>query len=101
MKTDCAEMDRSLPEFMLPGRCALATMTKAPRAGQVKTRLVPPLTHSEAADLSSCLLRDTAASIAQVAARTAADPVAVYAPVGSEKEYDLLLPEGFRLLSQS
>src|SRR5262249_228975 len=70
-------------------------------AGQVKTRLVPPLTPSEAADLSSCLLRDTAASIAQVAARTAADPIAVYAPVGSEKEYDFLLPDGFRLLIQS
>ncbi|PYK07673.1 MAG: glycosyltransferase, partial [Verrucomicrobia bacterium] len=24
--------------------CALAVMTKAPRAGRVKTRLVPPLT---------------------------------------------------------
>jgi rSAM/selenodomain-associated transferase 1 len=81
--------------------CALATMTKAPRAGEVKTRLVPPLTHSEAAALSVCLLQDTAANMAEVAARTAAHPVAVYAPAGSEKEFDGLLPVEFSLLSQS
>jgi rSAM/selenodomain-associated transferase 1 len=76
-------------------------MTKAPRAGEVKTRLVPPLTHSEAADLSLCLLRDTAENMAQVAARAPADVIAVYAPQGSEKEYDGMLPESFSLLSQS
>src|SRR5438094_10172570 len=48
----------------IPGRiCALAVMTKAPRAGQVKTRLVPPLTHTEAAELNSCFLRDISAAI--------------------------------------
>ena len=31
-------------------QCALAVMTKVPRAGHVKTRLVPPLTPEEAAD---------------------------------------------------
>src|SRR5438034_913207 len=31
-------------------RCVLAIMTKAPRAGEVKTRLVPPLTLAEAAN---------------------------------------------------
>ena len=31
--------------------CALAVMTKAPRAGHVKTRLQPPLTAEEAAQL--------------------------------------------------
>jgi len=34
------------------GSCALAVMTKAPHAGRVKTRLVPPLTPEEAAELS-------------------------------------------------
>src|SRR5947209_1936995 len=43
--------------------CALAVMTKAPRAGHVKTRLVPPLSHDEAAQLNACFLRDTAAAI--------------------------------------
>ena len=38
-------------------------MTKAPQAGRVKTRLVPPLTPEEAAELNKCFLRDTAAAI--------------------------------------
>ena len=33
-------------------------MAKAPVAGQVKTRLVPPLSHEQAAELSAALLRD-------------------------------------------
>jgi uncharacterized protein len=45
------------------GFCALAVMTKAPHAGRVKTRLVPPLTPEEAAELNKCFLRDTVAAI--------------------------------------
>ncbi|HEX8774501.1 MAG TPA: TIGR04282 family arsenosugar biosynthesis glycosyltransferase [Pyrinomonadaceae bacterium] len=75
-------------------------MTKAPRAGSVKTRLVPPLTHEEAASLSVCFLRDTAANIAAVAASEAAEGVAVYTPVGAESRFDDLLHEGFSLLAQ-
>ncbi len=37
---------------------ALAVMAKAPIAGAVKTRLVPPLTHEQAADLTRALLQD-------------------------------------------
>ena len=46
-------------------------MTKAPRAGQVKTRLVPPLTPEEAAQLNICFLRDTAAAITKACAPNA------------------------------
>ena len=42
------------------GLCALAVMAKAPRPGQVKTRLSPPLTPQQAAALNGCFLRDTA-----------------------------------------
>ena len=80
--------------------CALAVMIKAPRAGAVKTRLVPPLTHAEAADLSICFLRDTAANIGSVAADNAAEGVAVYTPRGSERAFDGLLCEGFSLVAQ-
>lgn len=38
---------------------ALAIFAKAPIAGQVKTRLCPPLTHEHAADLFRCFLLDT------------------------------------------
>src|SRR4029450_3290646 len=47
----------------LGGCSALALMTKAPRAGEVKTRLVPPLTGEEAAELNICFLQDVAEAI--------------------------------------
>src|SRR5881394_3260318 len=53
----------SSPNDQIAGFCALAIMTKAPRAGKVKTRLQPPLTAEEAAALNVCFLRDTAAAI--------------------------------------
>jgi len=82
------------------GSCALGVMAKAPRAGQVKTRLVPPLTPDEAAALSLCSLRDTAAIVSSTAAREGADAVAVYTPVGSEQTFEDCLPKGFILLPQ-
>ena len=41
-------------------------MVKAPRAGAVKTRLVPPLTREDAASLASCFARDTLAAVRRV-----------------------------------
>src|SRR5436190_18158570 len=83
-------------------------MTKAPRAGQVKTRLVPPLTNEEAAQLNRCFLRDTGAAIsAYCSSLIAPSPsrpslygVAVYTPVGSESDYTDILPTDFSLLPQ-
>jgi uncharacterized protein len=80
--------------------CALGIMTKAPRAGAVKTRLVPPLDHDEAARLSVCFLRDTAENIARVTFEEPAEGIAVYTPVGSERAFDGLLCEGFKLVVQ-
>src|ERR1700737_33226 len=79
--------------------CALAGMTKAPRAGQVKTRLVPPLSPEEAAHLNVCFLRDTAAAIAK-ACGTTARGVGVYTPIGAEAAYIDILPRDFELLPQ-
>ena len=80
-------------------QCALAVMTKVPRAGYVKTRLVPPLTPEEAAELNVCFLRDTAEAIQQACVSNAAG-VAVYTPVGFEAAYDNILPSEFQLLPQ-
>lgn len=56
-------LNPNLPDHRERGLCALAVMTKAPQAGRVKTRLVPPLTPEEAAELNKCFLRDTTAAI--------------------------------------
>ena len=107
---------------MVRGLCALAIMTKAPQAGRVKTRLVPPLTPKEAAELNKCFLRDTAAAISIACSRrpvgdvrnmqfgppgashseaaTAACGIAVYTPVGAESAYNNILPADFSLLPQ-
>jgi rSAM/selenodomain-associated transferase 1 len=80
--------------------CALGVMAKAPLAGEVKTRLVPPLTEQEAAELSVCFLRDMAANIASVSETEAASGLIVYTPIGSESAFDGVLPDGFKLLGQ-
>jgi len=78
--------------------CALAIMTKAPRAGTVKTRLQPPLTAEEAAKLNVCFLRDIAAAI--VTSGGDSKGVGVFTPVGSESEYVNVLPSDFILIPQ-
>ena len=74
-------------------------MTKVPRAGDVKTRLVPPLTYDEAAELNTSFLRDTAASI-RAAAGDNAQCIGVYTPLGIEHTYSEILPLDFVLVPQ-
>ena len=101
-------LDPTVLDRAARGVCALAVMTKAPQAGRVKTRLVPPLTPEEAAELNKCFLRDTAAAISIACSRrtagsegaTAARGIAVYTPVGAESAYTEILPAGFSLLPQ-
>jgi rSAM/selenodomain-associated transferase 1 len=73
-------------------------MTKAPRAGAVKTRLQPPLTAEEAAALNVCFLRDTASAISRAGEK--ARGVAVYTPIEASHEYNEILPRAFELLPQ-
>lgn len=80
---------------------ALVIFCKTPRAGQSKTRLSPPLTPEQCAQLSGCFIQDIAATILSVARETGAVPYAVFAPAGSEQELSALLPGGLRLLAQS
>src|SRR5436853_6662575 len=92
-------LDPSAPPTTARDICALAVMPKAPRAGQVKTRLVPPLSAQEAAELNICFLRDTAAAIGKALSPTVRG-VAVYTPLGAESAYDDILPGEFELLPQ-
>jgi rSAM/selenodomain-associated transferase 1 len=93
-------LDPRKPTRIPKGLCALAVMTKAPRAGKVKTRLMPPLTPEEAAELNICFLRDTAEAIARVASEGFSRGIAVYTPVGSEGAYTGILPDEFELVAQ-
>jgi len=78
--------------------CAIAVMAKAPRLGQVKTRLIPPLTPEGAMSLNMCFLRDVTENIC-LAARTA--PIQgfiAYAPAGTEKLFNGVLAAGTRFV---
>jgi len=99
MKVAHRSLDPAVNRPRLNKICALAVMTKAPRAGQVKTRLVPPLTLDEAAQLNICFLRDTAAAITKTS-RAKARGVGVYTPLGAEFTYAEILPADFDLLVQ-
>ena len=57
-------------------RPAVIVMAKAPRAGEAKTRLSPPLTPAGAAGLAACLFADTVS----LALCVAAEVVVAYAP---------------------
>jgi uncharacterized protein len=89
-----------------PGSHALVVMAKAPVSGAVKSRLVPPLTEDEAAELNRCFIRDLCASIEAAAAMVASESDArvtgmiAYTPVGMESAFDGLLPASFRLIAQ-
>ncbi len=83
------------PEFA--GLCALAVMSKAPRAGKVKTRLSPPLTLTQTAALNICFLEDTTANLASVAG---GQGLVCYTPAGDEAAFDHHLPSTFRLILQ-
>ena len=82
------------------GLCALGIMTKAPEAGKVKTRLTPPLTSAESAELNICFLRDLSRSIDVATKTTPARGVAIYTPVGKEAAYDEILPAPFLMIPQ-
>jgi len=73
-------------------------MAKASVAGAVKTRLVPPLTHQEAAELNTCCLADIATNIATAAEHAPIHGFVAYHPLGSEGFFEDLLPAGFKLL---
>src|ERR1700686_2665606 len=81
-----------------PGHCAVAVMAKAPRRGEVKTRLVPPLSQSDAALLSGCFIRDIAGNILAAAREAPIEGYVAYSPPGSEALFRALLPEGIGLL---
>src|SRR5882757_306829 len=95
-----AILDSAKPLATRAGQCALAVMAKAPRSGQVKTRLAPPLTLDQSAAINICFLRDTTENLAAVAASGNAAGIISYTPIGDESIFDNLRPADFSLIPQ-
>jgi uncharacterized protein len=73
-------------------------MVKAPRSGEVKTRLVPPLCAEEASQLSACFVKDILANLRTVSESLGVDCYAAYSPAGSEALFRHFLPPQIRML---
>jgi uncharacterized protein len=73
-------------------------MAKAPRAGQSKTRLSPPLTPRQAAALSAAFLRDVTENIRLAAQTASITGYVAYAPDGSAHLFDGHLAAGTGLV---
>ncbi len=71
-----------------PAPAALIVIAKAPAAGRAKTRLSPPLTPSQAAELAEAALRDTLETVLHTAAARRVlvldGPVGDWLPLGLE-----------------
>ncbi len=80
-----------------PRRQALFVMAKDPRAGQVKTRLCPPLDSDTAARLYHCFLLDV---LDLVAAVPGVEPVVAYTPPEARQAFARLTDGRFLLVPQ-
>src|SRR3974390_2349568 len=84
--------------------CGIAFMAKASAPGRAKTRLVPPLTFDEAADLNTAFLQDVAEHLvlpdAQVRAAQSAAIIgyAAFGPPGSTNFFRRILPASIGLI---
>ena len=78
----------------------LAVMAKAPRPGDVKTRLSPPFSLERAARFYAEMLGDVLALSAAAAAELGAEPWIAVAPDDGLDEVAALAPPGFQLHAQ-
>jgi len=79
--------------------CAMAVMAKAPRSGEVKTRLVPPLRAEEAAMLSACFLKDITANFSAASGTVPIAGYIAYSPPESGTLFRSLVSPEIRLLA--
>jgi rSAM/selenodomain-associated transferase 1 len=93
-------IDPARPAAIFHGRCALAVMAKAPKAGHVKTRLSPPLDSQQAAALNIAFLRDTIACLKEVEAAAEAKAVVSYTPIGEEANFAGVVSDDVPLIPQ-
>lgn len=87
---------------MAPGRsrAAIVVFAKAPRPGLVKTRMSPPLTPDQAAQLYAHLLDDVLAATAAFAGSLRLDSVLAVYPPDARAELAPRVPPAFRIVPQ-
>jgi rSAM/selenodomain-associated transferase 1 len=73
---------------------------KAPRAGEVKTRMCPPLSHAEAAELYASMLADVLEATAHAARALGIDAVLAVHPPERCGELARDVPTPFRVVAQ-
>jgi len=87
--------------------CGIAFMAKASAPGRAKTRLVPPLTYDQAADLNTAFLQDVADNLMLASlvvagrganGRAAIVGYAAYGPLGSADFFRGILPQSIALI---
>lgn len=78
--------------------CAIAVMAKASIPGRTKTRLVPPLTLEQAADLNTAFLADICDNLALAARRAKIAAYMAFGPPGSAPFFQSRLPKEVGLL---
>ena len=79
---------------------ALVVLAKAPRAGLVKTRMSPPFSLEQAAELYGQLLRDVLETSAEIAGASGLQPVVAVHPEEAMPEVRALAPGAFRVVAQ-
>ena len=85
---------------MISPRGVVIVFAKAPRPGEVKTRMCPPLSHGEAAELYASMLADVLEATARAARLLGIDPVLAVHPPGLCAELARDVPTPFRVVAQ-
>src|SRR6266851_2645787 len=86
------------PQNIAIPACGMAVMAKASVPGRTKTRLVPPLTPDEAAQLNTVFLRDVADNVLAASAQTSIAGYMAFAPPQSKPFFEANLPREIGLI---
>jgi rSAM/selenodomain-associated transferase 1 len=84
----------------MSGRGVLVVFARAPRPGQVKTRMCPPLSPDQAAALYAALLADVLDTTADLCRRLELEPVVTVHPGRACAEIARVAPPTFRVIAQ-
>ena len=81
-------------------RGVVVVFAKAPRPGEVKTRMCPPLSHAEAAEFYACMLADVLETTARAARPLGLEPILAVHPPERCAELARDVPPPFRVVAQ-